>query len=859
MKPINILHIEDDEDDVVLVKLILNEAGISFIQNVISSKQSLIKALQESLPDIVLSDHSLPAFNSLEALRIVKQKNINLPFILVTGNTSEEFAVSVIKAGADDYVLKDRMQRLPLALQKAVETSELNISRIKLQEETEQKIRESEAKYRSFFESSMDGMLLTVTDGQIIAANPAACTIFQMTEEEICTAGRFGLVDLSDPNLMKLIEERQRTGRAQGELVLIRKDGTKFPAELTSSIFKDAYGHERTSMIFRDISLRKETEHKLITTSNELRKTLSAHEKIMKSSLDVICSIDEEGNFVKVSAACEELWGYSAQELCGKCFLDFLVEEDIDTSIKAGTSIIKGIAATHFENRYKHKDGRIVHMLWSARWDENDKLTYCIAKDITDKKRLEKAFEIERQRFNDLYLQAPSCMGILKGPDYVYEMANPLYLQLIGKKDIIGKTVKEVLPELTSQGVFVFLDSVYQTGKTFSANEMLVKFDFDGTGELVDRYLNFIYQAHRNEDGKIDGILFFVIDVTEQVLSRLTIEGSEKKFRQIVETAQEGIWMLDENHLTAFVNKRMCEILEYEEEEMIGKPNTFFKEKSDQNVVLKQIEQRKKGIRETYESKFITKSGRRICAQLSTNAIIDADGMYNGALAMVTDITEKKELQRQLVNEKINRQKQITRATLEAQEKERNYLGGELHDNISQILAAVKLQLTHCFEHPDAGLKLIKSARKNVELAMTEIRNLSHKLVTHRFGEELFIAMVNNLVIQLFAPGMVTVNVSYFDESIPNEIKLTLYRIIQEHLYNIIKHAGANRIIIICSNETSISVIIKDDGIGFDLNQNRIGIGLTNIYNRAESYNGVVDITTEPGKGCKLQAVLPIC
>lgn len=134
--------------------------------------------------------------------------------------------------------------------------------------------------------------------------------------------------------------------------------------------------------------------------------------------------------------------------------------------------------------------------------------------DVTDKKSLELSLDIERKRFNDLYFQAPSCMGILKGPDHVYELANPLYLELIGVEDVIGKTVKEVLPELVAQGIFEFLDSVYETGETFSANEMLVRFDHHRNGELVDTYLNFICQANRNEEGTIDGIFFFALDVT---------------------------------------------------------------------------------------------------------------------------------------------------------------------------------------------------------------------------------------------------------------------------------------------------------------------------------------------------------
>ena len=87
---------------------------------------------------------------------------------------------------------------------------------------------------------------------------------------------------------------------------------------------------------------------------------------------------------------------------------------------------------------------------------------------------------------------------------------------------------------------------------------MMVKFDPDGNGEFIEKYLNFIYQAHRNEEGVVDGIFFFANDVTEQVLSRKKIELSEIKYRQIVETAQEGMWLIDDKNKTTFVNAKMC-------------------------------------------------------------------------------------------------------------------------------------------------------------------------------------------------------------------------------------------------------------------------------------------------------------
>jgi len=127
----------------------------------------------------------------------------------------------------------------------------------------EQELRESEDRYRSFFEQSIDAVLLTAPDGRILQANPEACRIFGSTEEEIRQLGRAGLVDVNDPRLPAALEERRRTGRFQGELTMVRKDGATFPAEISSALFTDRDGNSRTSMIIRDITERRRTEEEL--------------------------------------------------------------------------------------------------------------------------------------------------------------------------------------------------------------------------------------------------------------------------------------------------------------------------------------------------------------------------------------------------------------------------------------------------------------------------------------------------------------------------------------------------------------------------------------------------------------------
>jgi len=121
----------------------------------------------------------------------------------------------------------------------------------------------------------MDGMMFTSPDGKILDANPAACRMFERTREEIIAAGRAGLMDASDPRLPGLLEQRQRTGRAYGELNARRPNGEMFPVEISSVVFKDAEGHTRTCLIIRDITERKSADAERERLIHELQEAVA--------------------------------------------------------------------------------------------------------------------------------------------------------------------------------------------------------------------------------------------------------------------------------------------------------------------------------------------------------------------------------------------------------------------------------------------------------------------------------------------------------------------------------------------------------------------------------------------------------
>lgn len=332
---------------------------------------------------------------------------------------------------------------------------------------------------------------------------------------------------------------------------------------------------------------------------------------------------------------------------------------------------------------------------------------------------------------------------------------------------------------------------------------------------------------------------------------------SEQRYRQIVETAQEGIWLINADNQTVFVNKNMCAMLGYTEQEMKSKTlQSLTQGLGDASLPF---DMRNCTSVKHHFRRLLTKAGTTIEAGISTNPIYDHSGNYDGRLVMIKDITEEEKLKKQLLDEQFSRQKAITLAAINAQEKERTLIGKELHDNVNQILAATRLYLDQSLSREDYK-PFVKRSQEYITNAIEEIRRLTKALVgLNKDPSRSLLMMIQDLLSDiLFAKD---INISFehhffAEEQCEESLKIVIYRIIQEQMNNILKHSYASNVhIALTKTEDSIELIIKDDGKGFDISSDRAGIGLSNMSNRAHIYNGNVEIISSINNGCCIRVI----
>jgi len=264
------------------------------------------------------------------------------------------------------------------------------------------------------------------------------------------------------------------------------------------------------------------------------------------------------------------------------------------------------------------------------------------------------------------------------------------------------------------------------------------------------------------------------------------------------------------------------------------------------------------------EYRFIRADGEYVLVYDRGFLIFNQEGKVARIVGSMQDITERKQLEKQVLKQELDRQKLVAQAVVDAQEKERAEIGKELHDNVNQILSTAKLYLELARSDENERLNLISRSTENIFNAINEIRAISRSLVPPSIGDLGIIESINDLMENVRATKRLNAEFYYTPgiETVINEKQqLMLFRIIQEQVNNVLKHAEATNLIIELMVDGSIvDLTISDNGKGFDKENNKLkrGVGLANITSRTELFNGEVNLITAPGKGCTLNIHIPV-
>ena len=366
-------------------------------------------------------------------------------------------------------------------------------------------------------------------------------------------------------------------------------------------------------------------------------------------------------------------------------------------------------------------------------------------------------------------------------------------------------------------------------------------------------------------------LIYFNDDTVRRNVEAELMESRER-FLQLIQNLNVGVVLCDPQGIILLVNQTCLDIFGFSEEELVGRSVfddafTICDENGellspDQFPVSEVIQSGEPLRNRIIGVQSITEGDEIIWLQVNAQPVMEND-VIKHIICSFNDITEQRILEKKFKLQEQQKQKQVMQATIDGQEKERSEISRELHDNISQHLTTTRLYLEVAREKISGQpFEMISQAHKGLLYIINEIRRLSEALAPPELRDIGLVESIADLCDMLKNLHAFNIDFGYgdFDEElIPDNMKLMLFRILQEQVNNILRHAKAKNIDISLRTTTQeVCLRIADDGIGYDPRQIKKGLGITNIISRVELVDGNVEIITSPGNGCILHVTAPL-
>ena len=757
----------------------------------------------------------------------------------------------------------------------------IDVTRRKRAEEAAER---SAVRFYSLYENSFDAILLTKPNGSILSANPAACLMFGMSEEEIKNAGRTGIV-VTDERLALAIREREQKGRAKAELTFRRKDGSTFEGETTSSIFVDADGIANTSMIIRDITERKKLELELKQKYDVLERvgeSIGAGLAIIGKDYSICWAnkLLREAMF-ETNKKCYQTFN-KLDSICPDCGVKKVFEQDVSIDVHEYKTVNSKGETIWIELRVtplKDKNGVTVSALE-------------LAVPIADRKNAENALRESEERFSKAFHSSPVPQIITRLNDWRYVDANESVLNLLEytRGELIGHTSADlnlITPGKRDQGISIV-----------SAQSGLHDFETNvrtKSGRIITLLSTSETITIRGQKHLISTFL----DITQRKHDEEALKESEERSRTIVANSPIGIATSNANKHFLSANEAFCKIIGYTEDELrklTFKDITHPDDLKESAAKMAELENGKISSF-TLEKRYIRKDGTTIDGKIMVSAVRNQKSETNLFVAELEDITElkKAEEHRRVLERKVNDYSKhlkymVDLRTAQLKDANERLLKSERLAAIGELAGMVG----HDLRNPLAGIRnatyfLKKKGKEISEAQAKEMLEIIDDAITHSdkiindlldYSREMHLEVTESALPTLLNTALRMIQVpdrikilNYVHE----EVKITvdtdkMIRIFVNLIKNAIEAMPDQGTLEIssCHKKDWVEIVFADTGKGileetlpkiftplFTTKAQGMGFGLAICKRIIEAHGGTIKVKTALNKGTTFTIFLP--
>lgn len=730
--------------------------------------------------------------------------------------------------------------------------------------------------YQMCYEHSLDGILLTIPDGNVLAANPAACEIFGRSEAEICSSSRSMLFDQGDANFEKLKIEREQSGAVRGDLTLVRRDGTKLIAEISNRIFTTDKGELRAIIIIRD-----KTEK--ILAEQKIRESEEKYKQIVELSQEGIWVIDEDNKTAFTNDAMAGMLGYEREEMIGKELFDFMDDEGCKIS---GSNIEKrknGVTEQH-DFVFLKKDGTKVWAIVAATPIFKDGLyggVMAMITDITQRKLAEANVISSEERFRELVENNNDVILLLdKNLRTIYR--SPATFRIMGFTDEerIGRSYLELAHPDDLAGIKAFQQIVIENPGKPMPISVRAKHSEGHYLWLEGIANNLVHNA------SVNAIVVNLRNVSERKKAEDNIQRLNDRLRIATEAANVCIWEWDPVTHDLEWDDAMYRLYGLDpEKDTINCMNWLSCiHPDDLQMVLKARDGTMAGMHKLDIEFRILGAPDQPNRYIRSKALTVIDNKTGKLLKMIGsnwDITEHriaKEEKEKILADLIRRNDDL--------EQFAYTISHNLRAPVTNVLSLTEMLVNDDVDQESKAMVLngLDQSVKKIDLIINDLNNIFQS--RQKAGEKKEIVYFQQLVEALkisFNHIMEKENVSlecdFREMEHISTVRVYIYSILYNLVLNSIKYRREEVFpIISISTQTEdnkyLKLIVADNGKGIDLNRNKKmlfglyqrfdqtvegrGLGLYMVKNQVEALSGTIQVHSELGRGTSFTIRLPI-